>query len=168
MSCSEERRSIARLDGETAVGLGIQKQSGTNTVEVIDLVKKELKKVEPTLPPGMKLSISFDQSRFIKTSISEVQHHLIIGGFLGVTMKTGAITAAQHEQALAEKLTLRSPRWGLVFVILVATLLPFAAFPFRLGFKPTFLDAALAAFVLVHLLMVALVPRTLRTMVRGH
>lgn len=46
-------------------------------------------------------------------------------------------------------LALRSPRWGLVFVILVATLLPFATFPFRLGFKPTFLDAALAAFVLV-------------------
>lgn len=46
-------------------------------------------------------------------------------------------------------LALRSPRWGLVFVILVATLLPFAAFPFRLGFKPTFLDAALASFVLV-------------------
>ncbi len=80
----EERRSIARLNGETAVGLGIQKQSGTNTVEVIDLVKKELKKLEPTLPPGMKLSISFDQSRFIKTSINEVQHHLIIGGLLAV------------------------------------------------------------------------------------
>ena len=80
----EERRSIARLNGETAVGLGIQKQSGTNTVEVIDLVKKELKKVEQTLPPGMKLSVSFDQSRFIKTSINEVQHHLIIGGLLAV------------------------------------------------------------------------------------
>ncbi len=50
---------------------------------------------------------------------------------------------------LAGYLALRSPRWGLVFVILVATLLPFATFPFRLGFKPTFLDAALAAFVLV-------------------
>ncbi|MCO5246227.1 MAG: hypothetical protein M9927_20830 [Anaerolineae bacterium] len=46
-------------------------------------------------------------------------------------------------------LALRSPRWGLVFVILVATLLPFATFPIRIGFKPTFLDAALAAFVLV-------------------
>jgi len=80
----EERRSIARLNGETAVGLGIQKQSGTNTVEVIDLVKAELKKVEQTLPPGMKLSVSFDQSRFIKTSIHEVQNHLIIGGFLAV------------------------------------------------------------------------------------
>jgi hydrophobic/amphiphilic exporter-1 (mainly G- bacteria), HAE1 family len=80
----EERRSIARLNGETAVGLGIQKQSGTNTVEVIDLVKKELKKVENNLPPGMKISISFDQSRFIKTSINEVQNHLIIGGLLAV------------------------------------------------------------------------------------
>ena len=80
----EERRSIARLNGETAVGLGIQKQSGTNTVQVIDLVKKEMKKVEQTLPPGMKLSISFDQSRFIKTSINEVQHHLVIGGLLAV------------------------------------------------------------------------------------
>jgi HAE1 family hydrophobic/amphiphilic exporter-1 len=80
----EEMRSIARLNGETAVGLGIQKQSGTNTVEVVDLVKKELQKVEKTLPPGMKISVSFDQSRFIKTSINEVQSHLIIGGMLAV------------------------------------------------------------------------------------
>jgi hypothetical protein len=50
---------------------------------------------------------------------------------------------------LAGYLALRSPRWGLTFVVLVACLLPFATFPFRLGFKPTFLDAALAAFVFV-------------------
>lgn len=50
---------------------------------------------------------------------------------------------------LAAYLALRSPRWGLTFVIVVAALLPFATFPFRLGFKPTFLDAALAAFVFV-------------------
>ena len=80
----EERRSIARLNGMPAVGLGIQKQSGTNTVEVIDLVKKELKKLERTFPPGMNISVSFDQSRFIKTSINEVQNHLIIGGLLAV------------------------------------------------------------------------------------
>jgi len=57
----EERRSIARLNGETAVGLGIQKQSGTNTVEVVDLVKKELAKVQKTLPPGMNLCIKVEQ-----------------------------------------------------------------------------------------------------------
>jgi HAE1 family hydrophobic/amphiphilic exporter-1 len=80
----EERRTIARLNGVSSVALGVQKQSGTNTVEVVDLVKKELQKVEKTLPPGMILSISFDQSRFIKRSINEVQNHLVIGGLLAI------------------------------------------------------------------------------------
>lgn len=76
----EEMRSIARFNGMPAVGLGIQKQSGTNTVEVIDRVKKELEKIKKALPPGMRLAITFDQSTFIKRSINEVQHHLIYGG----------------------------------------------------------------------------------------
>ncbi len=76
----EEKRSIARFNGLPAVGMGIQKQSGTNTVEVIDRIKKELANIRKTLPAGMKLEISFDQSTFIKRSINEVQHHLIYGG----------------------------------------------------------------------------------------
>ncbi len=77
----EEKRSIARFNGVPAIGLGIQKQSGTNTVEVIDRIKKELVNIRKTLPPGMRLEISFDQSDFIKLSINEVQRHLIYGGF---------------------------------------------------------------------------------------
>lgn len=46
-------------------------------------------------------------------------------------------------------LVLRSTRWGLVGVLLVACLLPFGVLPFRLGFKPTFLDLALAALIFV-------------------
>src|SRR5512139_76797 len=76
-----ERRSIVRFNGVPAVGLGVQKQSGTNTVEVINRVKKELKRIQTTLPAGMKLEIAFDQSEFINRSIREVQHHLIYGGF---------------------------------------------------------------------------------------
>jgi hypothetical protein len=64
----------------------------------------------------------------------------ILGPLLAMAAGLGAVAAY---------LALRSPRWGLTFVILVACLLPFASFPFRLGFKPTFLDAALAAFVFV-------------------
>ena len=64
----------------------------------------------------------------------------VLGPFLAIAAGLGAAAAY---------LALRSARWGLVFVILVACLLPFATFPFRLGFKPTFLDAALAAFVFV-------------------
>ncbi|MEW6584416.1 MAG: efflux RND transporter permease subunit [Nitrospirota bacterium] len=80
----EEKRSIARFNGVTAVGMGIQKQSGTNTVEVIDRIKRELPVIRQALPPGMELGVSFDQSDFIKRSINEVQHHLVYGGFFAV------------------------------------------------------------------------------------
>ncbi len=80
----DEKRSVARFNGVTSVSLGVQKQSGTNTVEVVDRVKKELKVISQTLPAGMKLSIGFDQSDFIKRSINEVQHHLIYGGFFAI------------------------------------------------------------------------------------
>ncbi|MCX5812383.1 MAG: efflux RND transporter permease subunit [Proteobacteria bacterium] len=80
----EEKRSFARFNGINSVNLGIQKQSGTNTVEVVERVKKELKVIKKTLPAGMNLNIGFDQSDFIKRSINEVQHHLIYGGFFAV------------------------------------------------------------------------------------
>ncbi|MCX5907318.1 MAG: efflux RND transporter permease subunit [Deltaproteobacteria bacterium] len=76
-----EKRSIVRFNGVPSVGMGVQKQSGTNTVEVINRVKTELEKIKTTLPAGMKLDIAFDQSDFINRSIGEVQHHLIYGGF---------------------------------------------------------------------------------------
>ena len=76
-----EKRSIVRFNGVPSVGLGVQKQSGTNTVEVINRVKKELERIKTVLPAGMKLQIAFDQSDFINRSIREVQYHLIYGGF---------------------------------------------------------------------------------------
>ncbi len=80
----EEKRSVARFNGINSVSLGIQKQSGTNTIEVVDRVKNELKNITKTLPPGMNLNIAFDQSGFIKNSINEVQHHLIYGGIFAI------------------------------------------------------------------------------------
>ena len=79
-----EKRNIARFNGELCVGIGIQKQTGTNTVAIIDRVKKELIGIRKTLPPGMEISIGFDQSNFINRSINEVKGHLIMGGLLAV------------------------------------------------------------------------------------
>jgi hydrophobic/amphiphilic exporter-1 (mainly G- bacteria), HAE1 family len=81
---SEEKRSLARFNRVPAVGMAIQKQSGTNTVEVADRVKKEVEKINKTLPPGMKVNISMDQSLFIVRSINEVQFHLIIGSLFAI------------------------------------------------------------------------------------
>jgi HAE1 family hydrophobic/amphiphilic exporter-1 len=79
-----EKRNIARFNGKPCIAIGIQKQSGTNTIAIIDRVKKELISIRKTLPPGMEISIGFDQSNFINRSINEVKGHMIIGGVLAV------------------------------------------------------------------------------------
>jgi HAE1 family hydrophobic/amphiphilic exporter-1 len=80
----QERRDIARFNGIPAVGMGVQKQSGTNTVAVVNAVKAEIERINKTLPPGMTLNIAIDQSVFIKRSIEEVQKHLILGSLFAV------------------------------------------------------------------------------------
>src|SRR5215475_9724813 len=78
----EEARTLSRLDGKNAVSLLIRKQSGTNTVEVVDRVTAKLEEIKKTLPQDIRFEIVRDQSRFIRRSIEEVQEHLILGGFL--------------------------------------------------------------------------------------
>ncbi len=80
----EELRTYTQFNGLPSVGIGIRKQTGTNTVEVINRVKKELDRINKTLPPGMKINTAFDQSVFIQDSMRQVQHHLIMGSILAV------------------------------------------------------------------------------------
>jgi HAE1 family hydrophobic/amphiphilic exporter-1 len=77
-----EPRNLARLDGENAVQLIVKKQSGTNTVEVVDRVKARLQELKTVLPADIRTAVIQDQSRFIKTSIEEVNFHLILGAIL--------------------------------------------------------------------------------------
>lgn len=74
----EEPRSITRLDGQNAVSLVVQKQSGTNTVKVVEKLRSRLDQVLPTLPEDIKVEIIRDQSRFIVKSIEEVKFHLCL------------------------------------------------------------------------------------------
>ncbi|MBF0508774.1 MAG: efflux RND transporter permease subunit, partial [Deltaproteobacteria bacterium] len=50
---SEEQRSLALVNGIPAIGLDILKQSGANTVQVVDTVKKQIKRIQPELPAGV-------------------------------------------------------------------------------------------------------------------
>jgi HAE1 family hydrophobic/amphiphilic exporter-1 len=78
----EEPRSTARLNGENAVSLVVQKQSGTNTVAVAHAIKERLAELQDSLPPDVKTIITRDQSRFIEQSIEEVKFHLLLAGVL--------------------------------------------------------------------------------------
>lgn len=76
---TEEARSLSRLNGKNAVTLLIRKQSGSNTIEVVNGVLKKISDLKKILPEDIKLSTVMDQSRFIRKSIAEVEHHMILG-----------------------------------------------------------------------------------------
>jgi HAE1 family hydrophobic/amphiphilic exporter-1 len=78
----EEPRTLSRLNGQNAVSLLIRKQSGTNTVAVVDRVKARLDEIQRGLPQDIRFEIVRDLSRFIKRSFHEVQDHLLLGGLL--------------------------------------------------------------------------------------
>src|SRR5262249_6636500 len=78
----QEVRSATRLSGTPAIGVQVRKQSGTNTVEVVDRVRDRLAKVQKNLPQDIQISIGNDQSRFIRRSFEDIKLHLILGGFL--------------------------------------------------------------------------------------
>jgi HAE1 family hydrophobic/amphiphilic exporter-1 len=78
---TEQRRQFMRINGKSAVQLQIQKQSGTNTVAVVDGVRAELARVNAEVP-GVHLIITQDTSTFITRAIHNVQEHAVIGGVL--------------------------------------------------------------------------------------
>src|SRR3954468_16815158 len=59
---TKEIRSTARLNGVPAVSIEIQRQSGANTVEVIDGVKENLERLKAQIPPDVEVQIIRDQS----------------------------------------------------------------------------------------------------------
>ncbi len=82
----EERRTAARLDGVSAVTLLVRKQSGTNTVEVGDAVKKMLAEVRQGFPENWTVVVARDNTTNIKTSINHVQFDILFGGLLAVVI----------------------------------------------------------------------------------
>jgi hydrophobic/amphiphilic exporter-1 (mainly G- bacteria), HAE1 family len=78
----QEVRSATRLSGTPAIGVQVRKQSGTNTVEVVDRVQERLGRIQSQLPQDISISIGNDQSRFIRRSFEDIKLHLILGGLL--------------------------------------------------------------------------------------
>lgn len=76
----------AALDGEPTVLLTIRRQSGTNTVEVVDAVKERLAEVSPLLPAGYEVRVVRDLSEFIRASIASVEEHLVFGSILAAAV----------------------------------------------------------------------------------
>jgi hydrophobic/amphiphilic exporter-1 (mainly G- bacteria), HAE1 family len=82
----EAVESIARYDGQEVVLLSVVKQAGTNTIEVVDNIQKRIKSLKQSLPPGMDLTVIRDNSLTIRTSVSSVIEHLIVGALLAAAV----------------------------------------------------------------------------------
>jgi HAE1 family hydrophobic/amphiphilic exporter-1 len=84
----EDPRSLTRVWGRDeqqfrpGVVLIVRKQSGTNTVELVDRVVERLKVVRSVIPSDVRVEPAFEQGTFIRRSIEEVKLHLVLGAIL--------------------------------------------------------------------------------------
>ncbi len=65
-------RRISRVNGKTAVGIGVIKQHGANAVEVAQGVRKKLAEISETLPKQFHIEMRTDSTRFIKQSVDQL------------------------------------------------------------------------------------------------
>ncbi len=79
---TKEVRTLARLNGQPAVVLEVQRQSGENTVAVIKGIKQRLPRCDDLLPEDVSVEIIQDQSRYIVEALHEIERHLISGSIL--------------------------------------------------------------------------------------
>jgi HAE1 family hydrophobic/amphiphilic exporter-1 len=79
---TKEQRTFARFNGKPNVTLDVRRQSGANTIAVIEAVKKAFPVIQEQLPPDVKLEVLRDQSRYIYEALHEITLHLVLGSIL--------------------------------------------------------------------------------------
>ncbi len=78
----EDELTAGRLNDKPALLLQVRRQSGTNTVDIVNAVKERLAELKKSLPAGYSLDVVRDQSTFILASFHAIREHLIVGSIL--------------------------------------------------------------------------------------
>jgi HAE1 family hydrophobic/amphiphilic exporter-1 len=74
----ENDKTASWYSGDRAIVLAIQRQPGTNTVEVVDSIKRLLPQMQQQMPAGIKLNILYDRSVSIRGSVNDVKFTLML------------------------------------------------------------------------------------------
>lgn len=130
---TKEVRTLARLDSQPAVVLQVQRQSGENTVRVIEAIKERLPRCEKLLPEDLQVTIIQDQSRYIIAALHEIEGHLISGSILA---------------CITVLLFMRSWRSTLIAAVAIPTSI-IATFAFMKAFGFTLNNVTMLALVLM-------------------
>jgi len=77
-----ERRSFAYYKNTPAVLIEIRRQTGVNTVKVVDALRVKLAQMQGQLPPGVKLDVIAEQATYIRASVAALEEHLVLGSLL--------------------------------------------------------------------------------------
>ena len=82
---TEDRRSFMRINGVNGIRMQVTKQSGTNTIQIAEGVKREVERINSDVD-GVRLQVLDDQSRFIERAIGNVREHAMVGGILVIAI----------------------------------------------------------------------------------
>jgi HAE1 family hydrophobic/amphiphilic exporter-1 len=80
----KETRYISRIEKEKGVIYMVSKRSGANTVITAEAVKKELARIQETLPPDVQFFPFMDQSDMIQQVIRRTGNNALLGGILAI------------------------------------------------------------------------------------
>jgi len=130
---TKEVRTLARLNGQPAVVVQVQRQSGENTVRVIEAVKQRLQRSRELLPDDVSVAVIQDQSRYILAALHEIQGHLVSGSILA---------------ALTVLLFMKSWRSTIIAAVAIPTSIV-ATFAFMRAFGFTLNNVTMLALVLM-------------------
>lgn len=75
----EEPKTMARLNQSEAITINIIKRSGMNLIEISDRVKEIIETTKPGLPEGVNISIVMDQSKDIRSMVSDLENSILSG-----------------------------------------------------------------------------------------
>lgn len=78
----KDRQTYARTDGQESVTLVLKKRVGANIIDIIDKAKEILEKDKSLIPPGVSVTMTGDHSKFIKTTLHELENGIITGVIL--------------------------------------------------------------------------------------
>ncbi|EDP75956.1 cation efflux (AcrB/AcrD/AcrF family) protein [Hydrogenivirga sp. 128-5-R1-1] len=78
----EERRNAVRFNLKSAVALIIYKESKSNTVAAAERVWAKIEELRKIAPKGVKIDVNYDASVFIKRSINDAVHEIVVGSLL--------------------------------------------------------------------------------------
>lgn len=82
----KDRTTYSRENGNESITIPVKKRSGENLVRIADDTKKLIKEEEKSLPSGVKISITGDQSKDVRNTVHELENGIVTGMVLVVVI----------------------------------------------------------------------------------